>query len=125
MDFFTLERSINATGRQNPERRFNISGYACFCSDVEQNPELGEVLLYLTKTSFCEKNIPRDVFARVVVKILQLLKVTICSIYLSDATWNLSELKDLLKQQQTLLLLLEDFNANSPIWACTSRKSGV
>ncbi|KAK7867868.1 hypothetical protein R5R35_008617 [Gryllus longicercus] len=103
-----------------PEDRFNFRGYKTFRSDVEPDRRArGGVAILISNThpaSRLDLNTPLQAVA---VTLYKPLKMTVCCIYLPDASWRNEDLQDLIDQLQTPFLILGDFNAHSTTWGCS------
>lgn len=103
-----------------PQDRFNLRGYKTFRSDVEPDRRArGGVAILISNTrpvSRLQLNTPLQAVA---VTLYQPLKMTLCCVYLPDASWQNEELQDLIDQLQPPFLILGDFNAHSTTWGCS------
>lgn len=94
-----------------------MRGYRSLCNDViPQHRAKGGVAIFIKEN--CQHTfIPlQSQLQAVAIQIDYPFKLTICNLYLLDFTWNIQDLRNLMKQLPKPYMVTGDFNAHNPIW---------
>lgn len=106
-----------------PNTCFSLRGYQCFRKDTQPIYRAQGGVATFVKINIPAYNIPlRTNLQAVAVSIESPIKATICNVYLPNSEHLcLNDLQDLSSQLPRPLILLGDFNSNSPWWGSSSK----
>ena len=108
-----------------PGEPFEVRGYKFFRKDsIPIHRAAKGVALAIREEILCTQLPLLTHLHAIAVQIKTPQQLTICSVYLPDRHWTLTDIRSIFSQLTPPFLVLGDFNSHSPLWGSTRRDAG-
>lgn len=107
-----------------PEQPYSLKGYEIIRKDFENRAKkCGGVALFMRKGFRYSTLHLSTTIQAVAITVHVPMKITLCSIYFPNNSWEIDHLDHLIEQLPEPFIIMGDFNAHSPLWGSTENSS--